>query len=172
MHTRVEIALSTAGLPEADGLLLPTNDYLWMAAGPALELKTQAGEEVEIEAVRQGPIALGEVVATAAGSLALSGILHAAVMGQDLHLQEEAAAQAIRKGLAAAGKRKWSRLLVHSFLATGRGTHREVAARVLGALVDELLEGGSLREVTLLASDEAEHGLLHDAMLRIIQGHE
>jgi O-acetyl-ADP-ribose deacetylase (regulator of RNase III) len=143
-----------------------------MAAGPALEVKNQAGEEVEIEAVRLGPISLGEVVATRAGSLPFEGILHAAVMGQDLHLKEEAATKAVREGVSTASKRKWNRLLVHSFLATGRGTHREIARPILGALVDELLEGRSLEEVTLLATDEAEQRVLHDAMLRVIQGHQ
>jgi O-acetyl-ADP-ribose deacetylase (regulator of RNase III) len=172
MQTRVEIVQEGAEWPDADGLLLPTNDFLWMAAGPALSVKQKAGEVVEIEAVRLGPVSLGEVVTTGAGALPYRGILHAAVMGQNLQISKEAARKAIRAGVVAACDHNWSRLLVHSLLATGRGTHRDLARPVLSDLVDQLLDGGSLRLVTLLAIDTPERDVLHDALLQIIQEHE
>ena len=84
VQTKVAITLSESPWPDADALVLPTNDYLWMATGPALEINQRAGEEVEIEAVRQGPIAQGTVAVTSAGPLPFAGIIHAAVMGQEL----------------------------------------------------------------------------------------
>jgi len=169
MHTHLEIAAASLPWPEADALFLPTNDYLWMAEGPALEVKKEAGEEVELEAVRQGPAALGEVVVTRPGSLPLSGILHGAVMGQDLQLDAEAASRAIEGGLKMANEKGWERLLVHSLLTTGKGTRREVVGKALGVLVQALLEGQRLRSVTLLGVDEAERAFLHEAVLHIIQ---
>jgi hypothetical protein len=169
MRTHLEIALASLPWPDADAMLLPTNDYLWMAEGPALEVKKQTGEEVEIEAVRQGPAALGEVVATGCGNLPLSAILHGAVMGQDLLVDAEAAGRAIQHGIKMACEKGWERLLVHSFLSTGKGTRRDSVGRMLAVLVEELLEGKPLRSVTLLAVDEAERAFLHEAVLHIIQ---
>jgi hypothetical protein len=169
MSTDVEILPADAPWPEANALLVPTNDYLWMAEGPALEIKKQAGEEVELEAVRQGPVAMGEIVATGSGSLPFSCILHAAVMGQNLHVDGPAAGQAIRSGIRLASEKRWERLLVHSFLGTGKGTRREAVHEMLVALVDELLEGRPLGCVTLLALQETERAVLHETMLQIIQ---
>lgn len=155
--------------PEADALFLPTNDYLWMAAGPALDVKNAAGEDVELAAVRQGPIAAGEVVLTEAGKLSLAGIVHGAVMGQDLLLDGDAAAQALQACLKLSEAKRWSHLLVHSLYGTGRGTRRESVQKALGAMVDSLLGGGSIRQIGLLSLDEGERKLLHEDLLRLIQ---
>ncbi|MBD3161380.1 MAG: hypothetical protein GF346_04170, partial [Candidatus Eisenbacteria bacterium] len=120
LGTRVRIEASGTAWPEADALVLPTNDYLWMAGGPALAIKRAASEVVEQEAVRAGPIALGEAVAASAGSLPLQGIIHAAVMEQDLHVDAEAAERALAAALRIAEEKGWKRLLIHSFTKTGR----------------------------------------------------
>ena len=171
VRTRVEIALATAVWPDADVLVLPTNDCLWMAAGPALDVKKAAGAEVELSAVRMGPIPIGENVVTGAGSLPLAGIIHAAVMGQDLQVKDDGAASAIRGSLETAVQKRWVRVLIHSLLATGHRTRPETLRSVIGSLVDSLLEGSPLREVTLLAADQTERTILHEAVLHNIQGH-
>jgi hypothetical protein len=171
VRTRVEFSPARLAWPEADALVLPTNDYLWMATGPALEIKKLAGEEVEFSAVRLGPIPLGDVVVGPAGNLPLSGIIHAAVMGQDLQLDTEKAALAIERALQLGVTRKWPRLLLHSLLATGRGTKPEAIRAPLSRLVEFLLEGTSLRSITILLANEGEGPIFHEAMLRIVQGH-
>ena len=60
VHTKVMIAPSAPPWPEADALVLPTNDYLWMATGPALDVKQMTGDEIELAAVRQGPVDPGQ----------------------------------------------------------------------------------------------------------------
>jgi O-acetyl-ADP-ribose deacetylase (regulator of RNase III) len=171
VRTRVEIALASAPWPEADALILPTNDYLWMATGPALETKMLAGEEAELAAVRLGPIPPGQVMIAPAGSLPLAAIIHTAVMGQDLHVDGPLAAQALAHAVKTAGDRKWSRLLIHSILATGRGTRPEVLRGALSNIVDIFLDETPVRSVTFLVENEAERSVLHEAMLRIVQGH-
>ena len=68
----------------ADAVANAANDALWMGAGVAGALKRAGGEEIEREAMAQGPIALGSAVATAAGRLPARWVIHGAVMGQDL----------------------------------------------------------------------------------------
>lgn len=59
-----------------------------MGAGVAGALKRVGGEKIEEEAVRKGPIAVGEAVETTAGRLQATYVIHAAVMGQDLRTNE------------------------------------------------------------------------------------
>jgi len=171
VQTRIEIQLASKPWPEAQGLVLPTNDYLWMAAGPALALKQAGGEEIELAAVRQGPIPMGEVTVTGAGTLPLAGVVHAAVMGQDLRVDAAAAAKAMSRSLEVAAVRHWKQLLIHSLHGAAKGTRRETVQAALSVLIDELLEGCSLSQITLLALDEAERSALHEDLLHLIQKH-
>jgi O-acetyl-ADP-ribose deacetylase (regulator of RNase III) len=69
---------------EADAIANAANDHLWMGAGVAGAIKRAGGEEIEQEAMAQGPIELGSAVATTAGRLPARWVIHGAVMGQDL----------------------------------------------------------------------------------------
>jgi O-acetyl-ADP-ribose deacetylase (regulator of RNase III) len=69
---------------DVDAIANAANDRLWMGAGVAGAIKRAGGDAIEREAVAQGPIALGDAVATSAGYLDASHVIHGAVMGQDL----------------------------------------------------------------------------------------
>ena len=53
---------------EVDAIANAANDHLWMGAGVAGAIKRAGGDEIEREAVAKGPIAVGDAVATGAGS--------------------------------------------------------------------------------------------------------
>jgi O-acetyl-ADP-ribose deacetylase (regulator of RNase III) len=74
---------------EADAVANAANDRLWMGAGVAGALKRAGGEEIELEAMAQGPIELGAAVATTAGRLPARWVIHGAAMGQDLRTSAE-----------------------------------------------------------------------------------
>lgn len=67
-----------------DAIVNAANNHLWMGAGVAGEIKRKGGQIIEDEAVRQGPIPVGEAVVTGGGSLQARYVIHAAAMGQDL----------------------------------------------------------------------------------------
>ena len=67
-----------------DAIVNAANNHLWMGAGVAGAIKRKGGREIEDEAVRQGPIPVGEAVVTGAGALKARYVIHAAAMGQDL----------------------------------------------------------------------------------------
>jgi O-acetyl-ADP-ribose deacetylase (regulator of RNase III) len=69
---------------EVDAIANAANNHLWMGSGVAGAIKRAGGEEIEREAVRLGPIEVGDAVATGAGRLAPRWVIHGAVMGQDL----------------------------------------------------------------------------------------
>jgi O-acetyl-ADP-ribose deacetylase (regulator of RNase III) len=67
-----------------DAIVNAANNHLWMGAGVAGAIKRKGGQLIEDEAVRQGPISVGEAVVTRGGSLKARYVIHAAAMGQDL----------------------------------------------------------------------------------------
>lgn len=69
---------------EVDAITNAANDHLWMGAGVAGAIKRAGGDEIEREAVSQGPIEVGTALATGAGRLPARWVIHGAVMGQDL----------------------------------------------------------------------------------------
>ena len=84
---------------ELDALVNAANNQLWMGGGVAGALKRAGGKEIEDEAVKQGPIPIGEAVVTGAGKLKARYIIHAAVMGPDLKTDVEKIRQATRNSL-------------------------------------------------------------------------
>ena len=81
---------------EVDAIVNAANDQLSMGAGVASAIKRKGGTIVEEEAMRQGPIKVGEVVVTTAGNLPANYVIHAAVMGSDLRADPEHVRAALR----------------------------------------------------------------------------
>ena len=79
---RIEIRQGDiADQPDLDAVVNAANTELWMGSGVAGALKRRGGEEIERDAVRQAPIALGDAVRTGAGALPNRHVIHAAAMG-------------------------------------------------------------------------------------------
>jgi O-acetyl-ADP-ribose deacetylase (regulator of RNase III) len=68
----------------AQAIVNAANNQLWMGSGVAGAIKRKGGKEIEDEAVKKGPIPVGEAVATTAGKLNAKYVIHAAGMGADL----------------------------------------------------------------------------------------
>src|SRR5512135_2970091 len=85
---------------ETDAIVNAANNHLWMGGGVAGAIKRNGGEVIEEEAVAKGPIDVGKVILTSAGSLKAKYVLHAAVMGQDLHTDAVKIQAATRNTLA------------------------------------------------------------------------
>ncbi len=83
--TKIEIVQGDITRQEVDAIVNAANNYLWMGAGTAGAIVRAGGREIEDEAIRQGPIEVGEAVVTGSGDLQCRHVIHAAAMGQDLH---------------------------------------------------------------------------------------
>ena len=82
--TTFEVVLGDITECTVDAIVNAANNHLWMGAGVAGAIKRKGGQVIEDEAVRQGPIAVGEAVVTGGGALKARYVIHAAAMGQDL----------------------------------------------------------------------------------------
>jgi O-acetyl-ADP-ribose deacetylase (regulator of RNase III) len=88
-----------------DAIVNAANNAFWMGSGVAGAIKSKGGQQIEREAVAQGPVAPGESVVTCAGALPARHVIHAAVMGQDLQTDADLIARATSSALARAAER-------------------------------------------------------------------
>ncbi|MGZ8694563.1 MAG: macro domain-containing protein [Gaiellaceae bacterium] len=86
---KVEVVEGDITQLEVDAIANAANNELWMGAGVAGAIKRAGGEEIEREAMAQGPIPVGSAVATSGGRLHAGHVVHGAVMGQDLRTTPE-----------------------------------------------------------------------------------
>jgi O-acetyl-ADP-ribose deacetylase (regulator of RNase III) len=143
---------------EVDAVVNAANSELWMGTGVAGAMKRKGGVVIEEEALRQGPIEIGDAVLTVAGNLPAMHVIHAATMGKDLKTDPEKIAAATRSALALAEKRKLESI---AFPALGSGVGGVPPAQSAEAIVSTILEhvrrGNStlLRILFVLYQDEA-----------------
>jgi O-acetyl-ADP-ribose deacetylase (regulator of RNase III) len=100
----IEIAAGDITAQDTAAIVNAANNHLWMGGGVAGAIKRAGGLSIETEAISKGPVEVGEAVLTGAGSLGARHVIHAAVMGQDLHTDESKIRKATRSALNLAGR--------------------------------------------------------------------
>lgn len=91
---------------EVDAIVNAANSTLAMGSGVAGAIKRKGGVIIEEEALRQGPVEVGEAVLTTGGNLPATHVIHGAVMGTDLKTDGEMIAKTTRAILALADKHR------------------------------------------------------------------
>src|SRR5438309_11457077 len=74
---------------EVDAIINSANSTLTMGTGVASTIKRKGGVIIEEEAMRQGPVEIGEAVLTTGGNRGATYVIHAAVMVPDLQTDSE-----------------------------------------------------------------------------------
>ncbi|MBA7714315.1 hypothetical protein ES703_123334 [subsurface metagenome] len=140
---------------ELDALVNAANNRLWMGGGVAGALKRAGGKEIEDEAVKKGPIPIGEAIVTAAGKLKAKYIIHAAVMGQDLKTDAEKIRQATKNSLLRADE-LGIKSIVFPALGTGVGGFPldECARIMISEVRQHSTRATELRRVVFALYDE------------------
>ena len=157
---QTEISITQGDLAEAevDAIVNAANSTLSMGAGVAGAIKKKGGLIIEEEAIRLGPIEVGEAVMTTAGNLEATYVLHAAAMGEDRKTDSQKIAEATRSTLRLADEHKLTSLAFPA-LGTGVGGFPldEAATAMLTALLRHLAAGPtSLQKVVfVLYQDDA-----------------
>jgi O-acetyl-ADP-ribose deacetylase (regulator of RNase III) len=100
----LEIADGDIAAEHVDAVVNAANNHFWMGSGVAGALKARGGQEIEREAMAQGPVETGACVVTAAHRLPSRYVIHAAVMGQDLRTSAAIISLATRNALTAADR--------------------------------------------------------------------
>ena len=116
---------------EVDAIGNAANDHLWMGAGVAGAIKRAGGDEIEREAVANGPIETGAAVATGAGRLPARHVIHGAVMGQDLRTNGELIRRTTRSCLEVADELGCESLALPAFGTGVGGFPLDECARIM-----------------------------------------
>lgn len=115
-----EITVVKADITEMDteAIVNAANNHFYMGGGVAGAIKRKGGKEIEEEAVKKGPVEVGEAIITKAGRLPSRYVIHAATMGLDFKTNEEIIRKATFTTLLCAHQNSISSL---SFCALGCG---------------------------------------------------
>ncbi len=139
---KVKIAFKVGDLTQekADALVNAANNEGWMGGGVAGAIRRAGGREIEDEAVKKGPVAVGEAWATGAGSLGAEYVIHAAVMAMDFNTDYD---KIYRSTTATIKRADEMGLKTIAFPAFGTGVGRFPAGKageaMLSAVRDSLL---------------------------------
>ena len=121
---------------EVDAIVNAANNELWMGGGVAGAIRKAGGAAIEAEAVKKGPIAIGEAVETGAGKLKADFVIHAAVMAMDFKTDAAKIRRATRSSLEAADRLGIKSL---AFPALGTGVGRFPVAEAARIMIAEVL---------------------------------
>jgi eukaryotic-like serine/threonine-protein kinase len=149
---RVRCRLGDIATAEVEGIVNSANDEMWMRSGVSAALRMRGGKEIEDEARSGGKRALGECIATGAGTLKCKKVLHA-VSGWK---EASCIGRATQRALLLAEELGLRTLAVPA-LGTGKAqVARESSAyATASALYWHVLLGGSkLREVEFVLYDK------------------
>jgi O-acetyl-ADP-ribose deacetylase len=128
---------------EVDAIVIPANESLFMTAPVSAQVKRYAGDDVEREAVSQGPVAPGRAVVTGGGRLAAPYVIHTVAVGHDLRPDVEQLRAALMAAFDAAAHLSLRRVAVAP-IGTERGAF--AAADAAAILIDVLGAHPSLQE--------------------------
>ena len=168
-QSTIAIERGDISLIEVDAVVNAANTTLAMGAGVAGALKKRGGVVIEEEAMRLGPVDVGEAVLTTAGNLVATHVIHAAVMGPDLKTDPAVIGKTTRAVLALAVKHRLTSLALPA-LGTGVGHVPPAlsAEAMLEAIVSHLKAGESSlkRVIVMLYQDEAYRAFI-DTLKRV-----
>jgi O-acetyl-ADP-ribose deacetylase len=148
---RVIIELGDIAQSTCEAVVNAANSELWMGSGVAGALRKAGGPTIEQEAVRLGPIGVGEAVITKAGHLPTLHVIHAAAMGPGRRATAESVAASTRATFTLAVEHHIDTL---AFPALGTGVGglalHDCAEQMLGATREHLLQAACPREVRFM----------------------
>lgn len=157
----VEILFRQGDITEfdVDAVVNAANNRFYMGGGVAGAIKKKGGKEIEDEAVKKGPVNVGEAIITGAGKLKAKYVIHAAVMGTDFKTDKQKIKKATYSSLKLADERKLSSIAFPAFgTGVGRIPANESADAMLSAVV-EYIKGKkvSFKKIFFVLYDEGTY---------------
>ena len=154
-NRKISIVQGDITTQDTDAIVNAANNNLWMGGGVAGAIKKAAGESIEQEAIKQGPINVGEAVITSGGKLGAQYVIHAAGMGQDMKTNIDYISKATRASLDLADENHVTSV---SFPAIGTGTGgvevHQCASAMLHQTLEFLQDANAVEEVRFVLFDE------------------
>jgi len=157
---------------KVDAIVNAANNKLLMGGGVAGAIKKRGGKVIEEEAVKKGPIKIGEALATSAGSLPAKYVIHAATMGMNFATDEIKIRNSCRSSLNVARELK-IRSVAFPALGCGVGAFPLLAsAKIMSQEVFRHLkerESGSLKEIIFCLFDKEAFDIFNKGVISYLE---
>jgi O-acetyl-ADP-ribose deacetylase (regulator of RNase III) len=174
IETNVDVVvgdIADVAAHQAEAYVVAANNELWMGSGVAGALKRAAGEQVERDAVTQGPIEVGDAVVTSAGTMPppARALIHAAAMGftdrTQIYATQETVYDATLRALELCEEHEL-RSVVFPALGTGVGALEvsDCAEAMVAALADHLIAGSDLELVRFVVTNQKRATVFEQAL--------
>lgn len=165
---RIEVIKGDITDMETDAIVNAANNHLWMGAGVAGAIKRRGGQIIEDEAMRQGPVAVGQAVITSGGNLKAKYVIHAAGMGQDLRTDEAKIRLATYNSLRLADENALESI---AFPAIGTGVGGFPMDKAAEIMIDEarkfLQTSQNLKKIFFVLFDDYSYRIFKDELDRL-----
>ncbi|MDD4954989.1 MAG: macro domain-containing protein [Candidatus Omnitrophica bacterium] len=156
----VEIIVTKGDITESENeaIVNAANNQFYMGGGVAGAIKKKGGKIIEEEAIKKGPVEVGEAVVTGAGSLKAKYVIHASTMKMDFKTDENMIRKAAYNTLLAAQNKKISSI---AFCALGCGVggfSYEAASKIMAQEVFRYLQAThepSLKKIEFILFSES-----------------
>lgn len=150
-NLNVEVKRGDLTKERADAICNPANSLMFMGGGAAGAIKRAGGDEIEREALRHAPVAVGRAIATTAGKLRARWVIHAPTMERPAMQTTEEKVYSATKAALECAESVSSQSLILPGMGTGvGGLSPERAARAMVKALKEFAHSArSLREIIL-----------------------
>ncbi len=166
--TKLEVALGDLTQIEVDAIALATGGDLLMKSAAAAAVERCGGTAIGREAVEQGPVALGQAVATAGHGLAAGAVVHVALYRPGERTDADLIAEATYNALACADRRGARSFALPPLGAGVGGVRVQRCADLMVERVELYLEDHpktKLRHIIFLAPDDAAKAAFQHALV-------
>lgn len=154
-NTEIKIIQADITTLSVDAIVNAANNKLVMGGGVAGAIRQKGGREIEDEAIKRGPIKIGEAVETKVGKLPAKYVIHTATMGMDFKTDEVKVRQSCASALQVAERLKVKSIAFPALGCGVGGFPLVAAAKIMAQEVFKHLrkKESSLREIIFCLYD-------------------
>ncbi len=170
-ETTIEVMQGDITEVETEAIVNAANNKLLMGGGVAGAIRRKGGKSIEEEAIKLGPIPIGEAVATKAGKLKARFVIHAATMGMDFKTDEKKIRDATANSLKCAEENKINSIAFPA-LGCGVGGFPLVAcAKIMSQEVFRHLREtkSNLKEIIFVLYDKEAFDVFKDTIFSYLE---
>jgi O-acetyl-ADP-ribose deacetylase (regulator of RNase III)/ADP-ribose pyrophosphatase YjhB (NUDIX family) len=170
-NTEIKIVQADITGLKADAIVNAANNKLVMGGGVAGVIKKKGGRIIEDEAVKIGPIKIGEAVYTGAGNLAAKFVIHAATMGMHFKTDEVKVRDSCRNALRVAEELKVGSIAFPALGCGVGGFPHLAAAKIMAQEAFRHLRDreSSLKEIIFCLYDSQAYQLFQKAVISYLE---
>jgi O-acetyl-ADP-ribose deacetylase (regulator of RNase III)/ADP-ribose pyrophosphatase YjhB (NUDIX family) len=170
-ETEIKIVQGDITELKIDAIVNAANNKLVMGGGVAGVIKKKGGKIIEDEAVKKGPIEIGEAIATSAGNLPCKYVIHAATMGMNFATDEIKIRNSCRSALKVAEDLKIKSLAFPALGCGVGGFPLLASAKIMAQEVFRHLREykSNLKEIVFCLYDKEAYAIFNKGVISYLE---